>query len=74
MVVADKTRALTITGDGNVIEAIDGVVAIGSGGSYALAAARAFMQIDDLTAMDVGKIIFYLFMHEFAYIFIRVLK
>ena len=74
MVVADKTRALTITGDGNVIEAIDGVVAIGSGGSYALAAARAFMQIDDLTAMDVGEIIFYLFMHEFAYIFIRVLK
>ena len=57
MVVADKSRSLTITGDGNVIESVDGVVAIGSGGSYALAAARAFMQMDDLTAMEVGKMI-----------------
>ena len=55
MVVADKSRSLTITGDGNVIESVDGVVAIGSGGSYALAAARAFMQMDELTAIDVGE-------------------
>lgn len=44
MIVADGLRSLTITGDGNVIEAADGLVAIGSGGSYALAAARAFME------------------------------
>ena len=59
MVVADRTRSLTITGDGNVIEAADGLVAIGSGGSYALAAARAFMQADEragaLSAREVAE-------------------
>lgn len=54
MVVADKERSLTITGDGNVIEANDGVVAIGSGGGYALAAARALMQVDGLSARHVA--------------------
>ena len=59
MIVADGLRSLTITGDGNVIEAADGLVAIGSGGSYALAAARAFMEADQqagaLSARDVAE-------------------
>ena len=54
MVVADRERSLTITGDGNVIEANDGVVAIGSGGGYALSAARALMQVDGLNAREVA--------------------
>ncbi|RMG25772.1 MAG: ATP-dependent protease subunit HslV, partial [Armatimonadetes bacterium] len=40
MVVADVERLLLVSGDGNVIEPDDGIVGIGSGGSYAVAAAR----------------------------------
>jgi len=41
MIVADAERSLLLSGTGDVIEADDGILAIGSGGNYALAAARA---------------------------------
>jgi len=43
MAVADETTSLVITGTGDVLEPEDGIIAIGSGGNYALAAARALM-------------------------------
>jgi ATP-dependent HslUV protease subunit HslV len=46
MLVADKTSALVVTGTGDVLEPEDGVAAIGSGGNYALAAARALIDTD----------------------------
>jgi ATP-dependent HslUV protease subunit HslV len=55
MVVADKDRTFTLTGNGDVLEPEDGVVAIGSGGNFALAAARALMNVPDLSAEDVAK-------------------
>jgi ATP-dependent HslUV protease subunit HslV len=56
MVVADKTHSLMITGLGDVLEPPDEVLGIGSGGAYALAAARALM--DDkfnLTAEEIAE-------------------
>src|SRR3546814_19613356 len=41
MIVADKEVTLVITGNGNVLEPLGGIAAIGSGGNYALSAARA---------------------------------
>ncbi|GBD49258.1 ATP-dependent protease subunit HslV [Methylopila sp. Yamaguchi] len=46
MLVADKNVALVITGTGDVLEPEDGIAAIGSGGNYALAAARALADTD----------------------------
>ena len=46
MIVADKSVSLVLTGTGDVLEPEHGVVAIGSGGNYALAAARALMDTD----------------------------
>jgi ATP-dependent HslUV protease, peptidase subunit HslV len=46
MIVADKTTSLVLTGTGDVLEPENGVIAIGSGGNYALAAARALMETD----------------------------
>jgi ATP-dependent HslUV protease, peptidase subunit HslV len=46
MIVADKNVSLVLTGTGDVLEPEHGVVAIGSGGNYALAAARALMDTD----------------------------
>ena len=43
MVVADEKTSLTISGNGDVLEPEDGIIAIGSGGNYALSAARAFV-------------------------------
>ena len=43
LAVADKERGLLVTGNGDVIEPDDGILAVGSGGSYALAAARALL-------------------------------
>ena len=43
MAVADHDRSFTLTGNGDVLEPEDGVIAIGSGGNYALAAARALI-------------------------------
>jgi ATP-dependent HslUV protease subunit HslV len=46
MAVADKNVSLLLTGQGDVLEPEDGVIGIGSGGNYALAAARALMDTD----------------------------
>ena len=46
MIVADKQASLVLTGTGDVLEPENGVIAIGSGGNYALAAARALMETD----------------------------
>ena len=46
---------LLISGKGEVIEPDDGVLAIGSGGNYALASARALMQNTDLSARDIAE-------------------
>lgn len=53
MIVADKDRIFTLSGNGDVIEPDDGIVAIGSGGPYALAAARAMLNNTELTAEEI---------------------
>ena len=55
MAVADKDRSFTLTGNGDVLEPEDGVIAIGSGGNFALAAARALMEVDGLSAEDIAR-------------------
>ena len=54
LVVADSKSSFLLSGNGDVIAPDDGVLAIGSGGSYALAAARALMQHTDLSARDIA--------------------
>lgn len=46
MIVADRSVTLTLTGNGDVLEPENGIIAIGSGGNYALAAARALAETD----------------------------
>lgn len=53
LIVADKDASLIITGNGDVIEPEDGLMAIGSGGSFALSAARALYHNTDMPARDV---------------------
>jgi len=55
MAVADKDRSFTLTGTGDVLEPEDGVIAIGSGGNYALAAARALMGVNGLSAEEIAR-------------------
>jgi ATP-dependent HslUV protease subunit HslV len=55
MIVVDKNVTLVLTGNGDVIEPEDGVAGIGSGGNYALAAARALTSIENLSAEEVVK-------------------
>jgi ATP-dependent HslUV protease, peptidase subunit HslV len=55
LAVADRERLFVISGDGNVIEPDDQVAAIGSGGSYALAAARALREHSALEAPDIVR-------------------
>ena len=55
MIVADKTGLLVLSGTGEVIDPDGGVVAIGSGGNYALAAARALLQNTDLSAAEIAE-------------------
>jgi ATP-dependent HslUV protease subunit HslV len=55
MAVADKDRSFTLTGNGDVLEPEDGVIAIGSGGNYALAAARALMAVENLSAEEIAR-------------------
>ena len=54
LVVADNKTSFLLSGNGDVIAPDDGVLAIGSGGTYALAAARALMKHTDLSARDVA--------------------
>lgn len=55
MIVADKDTLLMISGNGEVIEPENGICAIGSGGNYALAAAKALEQNTDLTAKEIAE-------------------
>ena len=54
MIVADKNSLLIISGTGEVIEPEDGICAIGSGGNYALAAARALFEETDYSAEQIA--------------------
>ena len=55
LAVADREASLIITGTGDVLEPEHGLVAIGSGGAYAQAAARALLEHTELSAEDVVK-------------------
>lgn len=55
MIVANHESMLILSGTGEVIEPDDGVAAIGSGGNYALAAARALVDNTDLPARDIAE-------------------
>jgi len=53
LIVADRDKILVLSGTGDIIEPDDGVAAIGSGGPYALAAARALIQYSNLDAKSI---------------------
>ena len=55
MAVADKEVSLLLSGSGDVLEPEGGVIAIGSGGNYALAAARALMEVEGLDAEAIAR-------------------
>lgn len=55
LIAADKTDLLVISGSGEVIDPDDGIAAIGSGGNYALAAAKALKQNTDLGAREIAE-------------------
>jgi ATP-dependent HslUV protease subunit HslV len=55
MIVADDKNTFLISGNGDLIEPDDGLVGIGSGGAYALAAARALSGFTDLNARDIAQ-------------------
>ena len=55
LAVADRKNTFLISGTGDLIEPDDGIVAIGSGGAYALAAARALLKHTDLKAEDIVR-------------------
>jgi ATP-dependent HslUV protease subunit HslV len=55
MAVADKEVSLVLTGQGDVLEPEDGIIAIGSGGNYALAAARALIAVEGLDAETIAR-------------------
>ena len=53
IIVADKNTLLLISGTGDVLEPDEGIIAIGSGGNYALAAAKAFVENKKLSASQI---------------------
>lgn len=55
LIAADKEKVLIISGNGDVIEPQDEICAIGSGGNYALAAAKALKENTELSAKDIAK-------------------
>lgn len=55
MAVCDAQTSLILSGTGDVVEPEDGIIGIGSGGNYALAAARALIDRDELSAEDVAR-------------------
>jgi ATP-dependent HslUV protease subunit HslV len=55
MAVADSSVSLLLSGTGDVLDPEDGLIGIGSGGSYALAAARALIDIPDIEAEAVAR-------------------
>ena len=54
MAVADKTHSFIISGTGDVLEPEDGIIGIGSGGNYALAAAKVLIETE-LKAEEIAK-------------------
>jgi ATP-dependent HslUV protease subunit HslV len=55
MIVVDKDTSLILTGGGDVVEPDDGIIGIGSGGNFALCAAKALMTVPDLSAEEIVK-------------------
>ncbi len=55
LIVADSNKILLISGDGNVIEPENDVLAIGSGGNYAYSAALAYLDSSDLSAREIAE-------------------
>src|SRR5580700_2977749 len=55
MAVADKSTSLILSGTGDVLEPEDGIIGIGSGGSFALAAARALIERPDMDAEKIAR-------------------
>jgi ATP-dependent HslUV protease subunit HslV len=55
MAVADRETSLILTGNGDVLEPEDGLIGIGSGGSYALAAARALIDREEMDAEAIAR-------------------
>jgi ATP-dependent HslUV protease subunit HslV len=55
MIVADKNTTLVLTGTGDVLEPEAGVVAIGSGGNFALAAGKALFEVSDQDAETIAR-------------------
>jgi ATP-dependent HslUV protease subunit HslV len=55
LAITDRDHGFIISGTGDIIEPDDGILAIGSGGSYALAAARGLLQNTDLSARDIVR-------------------
>tara|TARA_E500000331_G_C17241877_1_gene707363 strand:- start:1136 stop:1684 length:549 start_codon:yes stop_codon:yes gene_type:complete len=55
MAVADKNVSLVITGNGDVLEPEDGLIGIGSGGNYALSAARALIEMKNMDAEIIAR-------------------
>ena len=55
MIAADRERTFLISGQGDLIEPDDGIAAIGSGGHYALSAARALVRHSSLSAAEVAR-------------------
>ena len=53
LIVADSTISLELTGNGDVLESHDGILGVGSGSPYAIAAARALVDLPDLTAQQI---------------------
>jgi ATP-dependent HslUV protease subunit HslV len=53
--VSDATYSLLISGTGDVIQPSDGIIGIGSGGNYAIAAARALMENTELSAAEIVR-------------------
>ena len=55
MLVVDKQYTLLVSGTGDVIQPTDGIIGIGSGGNYAIAAAKGLLENTDLTAPEIVR-------------------
>ena len=55
LTVTDGTHTLLVSGTGDVIQPTDGIIGIGSGGNFAIAAARALVQNSDLSAEEIVR-------------------
>ncbi|GAB0113571.1 ATP-dependent protease subunit HslV [Acidisoma sp. C75] len=55
MIVVDAGHSYTLTGNGDVLEPEDGIIGIGSGGNYALSAARALIDVPELSAEEIVR-------------------